>query len=212
MDQTAPVNRGTKTLVALTIVAWGVAAAFVFQRAAPTRDSPDASSPERLVSRGEAAWQTNEPAAPPLPKVRLQTRAARSPQPALVAGPAVALNAMDSGMPPPKLARSFPETNETFGARWGAMLGLAPPSRGQPARTHRVIDGDTLKALARRYLGSPDRFMEIYATNRDVLPNPEVLPIGAELKIPPRQQEPPPALTPAGPMVPVLPRDRDGTP
>lgn len=53
------------------------------------------------------------------------------------------------------------------------------------------MDGDTLKLLARRYFGTPDRFMEIYEANRDVLPNPEVLPIGAELKIPPAQQESP---------------------
>jgi hypothetical protein len=38
--------------------------------------------------------------------------------------------------------------------------------------------------LAERYLGSASRAMEIYAANRHVLAHPEILPIGAELKIP----------------------------
>ena len=50
--------------------------------------------------------------------------------------------------------------------------------------THRVIDGDTLPSLAQRYLGSPTRAREIFDANRDVLSDPELLPIGAELKIP----------------------------
>jgi len=50
--------------------------------------------------------------------------------------------------------------------------------------THKVVDGDTLEVLAERYLGSPDRCLEIYEANRDVLPSPQLLPIGAELKIP----------------------------
>jgi len=64
---------------------------------------------------------------------------------------------------------------------------MAPPEAGPPgtaAQTHRVADGDTLEALARRYLGSADRAMEIYQANREVLTRPDILPIGAALKIP----------------------------
>jgi nucleoid-associated protein YgaU len=89
-------------------------------------------------------------------------------------------------------------------SRWGVMLGLGPASAGAgdgpatapPAQIHKVADGDTLRALAHRYLGNADRSGEIYEANRDVLPNPEVLPIGVELKIPPRRQEPAAALIP----------------
>jgi nucleoid-associated protein YgaU len=53
-------------------------------------------------------------------------------------------------------------------------------------RVHSIVDGDTLRDLAARYLGSPDRAMEIFNANRDVLGNPDILPIGVELKIPAR--------------------------
>ena len=67
------------------------------------------------------------------------------------------------------------------------MLPITTPA-DQTARTHRVVDGDTLPALAERYLGSAARAEEIYQANRDVLSDPELLPIGAELKLPPRSK------------------------
>ena len=57
-------------------------------------------------------------------------------------------------------------------------------------RTHTVIDGDTLSDLARRYLGSADRHLEIYQWNSDVLAHPDMLPIGQLLRIPPRTSPP----------------------
>lgn len=55
-------------------------------------------------------------------------------------------------------------------------------------RTHVVIDGDTLVRLADRYLDDANRASEIYRLNRDVLSNPELLPIGVELRIPARER------------------------
>jgi nucleoid-associated protein YgaU len=49
---------------------------------------------------------------------------------------------------------------------------------------HEVQNSDTLKKLAGRYLGDPARALEIFDLNRDKLKNPELLPIGAELRIP----------------------------
>jgi nucleoid-associated protein YgaU len=48
------------------------------------------------------------------------------------------------------------------------------------------VDGDTLASLAKRYLGDAARAGEIFEANRDVLPSPDTLPIGAILRIPPR--------------------------
>jgi LysM repeat protein len=53
-------------------------------------------------------------------------------------------------------------------------------------RTHIVVDGDSLERLASRYLSDPQRNREIYELNRNVLSAPDLLPIGAELKIPER--------------------------
>jgi hypothetical protein len=53
-------------------------------------------------------------------------------------------------------------------------------------RSHIVVDGDSLAKLAGRYLDDPHRASEIYELNRDRLNDPELLPIGVELAIPPR--------------------------
>jgi len=60
-----------------------------------------------------------------------------------------------------------------------------PPSSRSDVR-HRIVDGDTLTALAEKYLGGGDRRLEIYDANRDVLPSPDLLPIGIEIAIPGR--------------------------
>lgn len=54
-------------------------------------------------------------------------------------------------------------------------------------RTHIIVDGDSLTKLAGRYLGDPQQSDEIFALNRSVLTSPELLPIGAEIRIPARQ-------------------------
>jgi nucleoid-associated protein YgaU len=66
------------------------------------------------------------------------------------------------------------------------LTAIAPPlnAPAAPPRTHRIIDGDSLQKLAKRYLQDANRADEIYAMNRDVLANPDLLPIGAEIKLP----------------------------
>jgi nucleoid-associated protein YgaU len=55
-------------------------------------------------------------------------------------------------------------------------------------RIHVVHRGDSLDRLAKRYLGNEARALEIFDLNRDVLENPHLLPIGAELRIPAKTQ------------------------
>jgi nucleoid-associated protein YgaU len=75
----------------------------------------------------------------------------------------------------PRIARHYPPA---------ADAALLPP----PAETrHRISDGDTLALLARHYLGDAGRAEEIFAANRDLLTSPDLLPIGAMLRIPPRE-------------------------
>jgi nucleoid-associated protein YgaU len=65
-----------------------------------------------------------------------------------------------------------------------------PPWPSNPAheepRTHIVVDGDSLEKLAGRYLDDPRRSSEIFDLNRGELSSPDLLPIGAELRIPER--------------------------
>lgn len=66
------------------------------------------------------------------------------------------------------------------------MLLPVPCPMERSDRSHKIADGDTLASLAERYLGTPRRAGEIYEANRDVLFDPQLLPIGVELKIPPK--------------------------
>jgi nucleoid-associated protein YgaU len=102
----------------------------------------------------------------------------------------------------PELSSAFPgtlardtRTDSPFGFDRDASPRLEGMSGLPGGPTHRVADGDTLVRLAERYLGSAERWRELYEFNRDVLTNPELLPIGAELRIPttpfrPAPQEP----------------------
>jgi serine/threonine-protein kinase len=67
---------------------------------------------------------------------------------------------------------------------------VQPSSAASAPATHKVVDGDSLASLAERYLGSASRAMELYEANRNVLTRSDVLPIGAELKIPQTLQVP----------------------
>jgi nucleoid-associated protein YgaU len=49
---------------------------------------------------------------------------------------------------------------------------------------HTVVSGDTLSKLAKQYLGAPNRYMEIFEANKDVLTNPDMIKIGQKLTIP----------------------------
>ncbi|MHC4180883.1 MAG: LysM peptidoglycan-binding domain-containing protein [Planctomycetota bacterium] len=87
---------------------------------------------------------------------------------------------------PPELAKDYPGSAPPGTSGWGRSIELpSAPRRVPPLRTHKIVDGDTLEALASAYLGSADRWLEIYELNRDVLPSPALLPIGVQLKIPP---------------------------
>ncbi len=63
------------------------------------------------------------------------------------------------------------------------------PVASQPPtlRSHKIVNGDTLARIARRYLGSEGRSAEIFELNRDVLTDPLMLPLGHVIKIPPRE-------------------------
>jgi nucleoid-associated protein YgaU len=56
--------------------------------------------------------------------------------------------------------------------------------RAQHPFTHRVQEGETLSNLARRYLGSAERWSELFAANQPRLANPNQLRPGMELVIP----------------------------
>lgn len=64
-----------------------------------------------------------------------------------------------------------------------AFPPVSPRSASKPI-WHVVADGDSLAKLAERYLGDAHRAREIYEANREAITSPDLLPIGAELRIP----------------------------
>jgi nucleoid-associated protein YgaU len=70
-----------------------------------------------------------------------------------------------------------PDAPELFPATGPTAVPVGP-------RLHRIVDGDTLSKLAAEYLGGSERYLEIFALNRDILNNPDLLPIGKTLRIP----------------------------
>ncbi|HWA11184.1 MAG TPA: LysM peptidoglycan-binding domain-containing protein [Opitutaceae bacterium] len=68
----------------------------------------------------------------------------------------------------------------------------APPTNPQSAtqnpqssaRTHTIAAGDTLAKISRQYYGTPDRWNDILAANRDILRDEKSLVIGRVIRIP----------------------------
>lgn len=66
-----------------------------------------------------------------------------------------------------------------------ASLPPAVAAGGVLPATHVVADGDDLTGIAARIYGHPGAAAAVWAANRDILQNPDLLPIGAELRLPP---------------------------
>jgi nucleoid-associated protein YgaU len=79
------------------------------------------------------------------------------------------------------------ETSSWHGAGGDESTARAgePPAAAGSSFRHTIRDGDTLSSIARRYLGSSERFLEIFEANRHRLASPDLLPIGVQLDIPP---------------------------
>lgn len=55
-------------------------------------------------------------------------------------------------------------------------------------QTHVIKSGESLSTIAEHYLGSQGRFQEVFDANRDVLTDPNRLPLGATIVIPPKNK------------------------
>jgi nucleoid-associated protein YgaU len=200
---------GRKLMVVLSVLVTGASTAFFFRR--DGRDAwnnqattgPFRERVERRVTAG-AAWARKINQQQALQSRAATTAAIEQPAETTTAQPAFhkSVNPVASLLPP--VDGIAPEVENAS----------TPPSVTDPAAdlpvtpaTHRVQDGDTLTRLAVQYLGRADRYLEIFEYNRDVLSNPDLLPIGATIRIPPNQSRDKLVPSPAGettlPLVPV---------
>jgi nucleoid-associated protein YgaU len=164
--KTIMMDPAVKTGMAVCVLLVGVCAAMLFRREPPVQipSAPSPAAPLLIHSGADAVAGEGQP------QVSVSQRLATVVKP------------LDIEKSPPPLAAKYPETDRSSDSRRGVSIDLLLPAT--EARTHKIIDGDTLAALAQRYLGSTARAGEIFEANRAVLSDPELLPIGAELKIP----------------------------
>jgi hypothetical protein len=178
-----------KTALGLCVVLAGVCAAMLFRRDGPrpALPAPDTEEQTLLRWRADAVSQAGRARA-----LGRSASALRDSQPNTAGGrPATVVTPLDRRESPPALASDYPATDRPASSQWGVSMEMMLPAAAptdETARTHTVIDGDTLAALAERYLGSSARADEIFQANRDVLNSPNLLPIGVELKLPPRHR------------------------
>jgi nucleoid-associated protein YgaU len=176
-------DRGVRIAAAASVLLGGILVAMLFRHPA-SHGSAGGEHDERLVLRQGAELSTAADAR----SGRVNTAGTFTAGPA--GCPPTVVKPRSVNEHPPELARDFPGASAPVPADWNPAVGnkIGDGGTGQPAeQTHKIVDGDTLPALAQRYLGSADRAAEIYDLNRTVLPRPEVLPIGVQLKLPPRQ-------------------------
>jgi nucleoid-associated protein YgaU len=165
-----------KTALALCVLLAGICAATLFRRDPPVAPSAPPVAAPLSIHSGAGGTASSEGQEKP---------------PSVARRPATLVKPLDLEKSPPPLAAQYPGMDRPSNVRRTASTNLLSPA-AEP-RTHKIVDGDTLAVLAERYLGSAARAQEIFEANRDVLPDPELLPIGAELKIPPidsRQSRP----------------------
>jgi nucleoid-associated protein YgaU len=187
--------------------------------------SPPPAEPAPVAATPQAAWMVPDAALPP--PVELRGDYAPPPPPERLPTVPASLGAEGPGMngtyrstlavpppplldahaPPPAAAAAMAEQQRPAAVITGMMAGgVAPPA------AYVIRDGDDLTGISVRFYGHPAAAGAVWQANRDVIPDPALLPIGATLRMPPpwsipglpgaavdagRSIEPPPAL--AGP-------------
>jgi nucleoid-associated protein YgaU len=167
-------DRGIKVALAAGVLISGASLASLFRHPA-AGESALRVAPNPLRLRGHTSAVAAEPESPD---------GFSPPAPPLHGvGSLPIIAPLDPGAPPPPLDKQYPE-DPILGAPWSPRLGAQTAVLSDAERIHVIVDGDSLATLAAQYLGSAERYLEIYEANRDHLPSPAVLPIGVELRIP----------------------------
>jgi len=190
------VERGAKIATAAGVLMIGLSMALFFRHDGSRIGATSPDGFDHLVLRGR--MEPDSPIAP-----------AASPIPPDVAGrtssgvhatskPRAAEESSRKAAESTSRVAPSPWTSSPYSSQW-STLGSTTAEWKKTLRRHKINDGDTLAGLAERYLGAADRANEIFDLNREILPSPELLPIGKEIKIPPREKPGAPRNANAGP-------------
>jgi hypothetical protein len=88
----------------------------------------------------------------------------------------------DGSEDPPKSDETDTHTDPNTGAAVGGDVNDGTP---QPGQTYTIQSGDTLSSIAQRAYDDPDKYVDIYNANTDVLdPDPSKVTAGTQIQIP----------------------------
>jgi len=135
--------------------------------------------PPQVPRHSSALLYEELPAHAPIASTQRRSAADAQPRPKPIATPSGRQSAPGRALPIPR-----------HNAQWTAVARRRGnvPTAGEPGQHYKVKQGDTLSALALRFLGSSARFREIFNANKNLLRNPDDLRPGITLRIPSRSR------------------------
>lgn len=184
-------------LVVAGLEASGHAAAVPAMGAAPAVGQPQATAaPAAATTAPQAGWMIPESAVPPPVELRADYAPPAPPErlpavPASLGAEGPAMNGLYRSTlavpPPPLLDAQSPPPDAATAVAEPARLAVygEPAAVVAPPAAYVVRDGDDLTGIAVRFYGHPAAAGAVWAANRDVIPDPALLPIGASLRMPP---------------------------
>jgi nucleoid-associated protein YgaU len=198
-----PTGRWKKLAIAGAILIVGIGTALVFRREQSGDGPVAAKAPEQVMQPAADRAAKRQPQPEPALAGRIEPYFPPAQTESVRDASASFTSVFDKTVAPtgsPLKWQTVPRPDETgtiaqtqpdHGAVDRPMVG-SPPAVSRPATEvrHKIVDGDTLAGLARRYLGGEQRLLDLFEYNRDVLVTPELLPIGKVLRIPPRDFAP----------------------
>jgi nucleoid-associated protein YgaU len=152
------------------------------EHSAGYRWSPNRSNPVEPLAQSNTSSLNDRPSLLPPPPVTGMPNLATP----LASTPATGYQLPSNDSMPSLALQNTPTSTNNYAPAPPLMAAnpLQPPMAVGGSMVHRIVDGDSLATLARRYYGDEQRARDIFESNRAILRDPEILPIGTELIIP----------------------------
>ena len=202
-----PMQTWHRMVTAAVLLGMGIAIAWPFRNSGEPRSAGDSSSPVLALRRparareptladtgGSTHGSTHRDAASQAAvEMFAEPPSDRSSNPRVAVRPAASTAGLVAARPDPRpaMAGSFREAvgprhdHRDLSVARRVPLSEATSGAGRTMRRHAIRDGDTLESISRRYYGDARFARFLFQRNRDVLSRPDLLPLGAKLRIPP---------------------------
>jgi len=173
-----------RRMLGIAVISAGVCAALPFRNEAvnaPADPRAAVEFPDAAAVRDELTLQLTIPTTPVADPITVSGQQATPAVAEKKPTPQPQELRRDELQAPPKIASAFQPLVAAFPA---AKEEATTTNFDKPEQRHRIADGDTLDALAERYLGNRNQWRSIYEANDGLLSDRDILPIGKEINIP----------------------------